>query len=335
MIEIEKKASVYQEGKKDHFDFSFLSLHPPFPFPDLDKTIRPLSFNTRPDAPPHPDLLVKIGQDDLMIPSGEQVYINFEPKGAALSTLPTSLSIKNEILEGGVVQMEVGIQLLNNEKKTVFRFEDLKREGKVIGASLFKESEILGPDCLFELFGGREYQKKKGKMRVKFPDGQLLFLETGDFFSFKEGKWSPGKDKEAPLAAILSVSPQEVQVHLWDVSGLYSEQLKLTLLKASPSLPQASTLFTKLRKKTATKVICYLGQKERLLKKGDWLIHTKKGWREIKTGKELSDCLDYKMQGELFIFEGIDKNQFVGTYFNEARTGAQKVRLPFGEEKKK
>ena len=322
------------EEKQTPFDFSFLPLQSTFPFPDIDKTILPLAVNTRPDAPKHPDILVKVGSEEVVIPGRELVYLSFQ-KGVSLSPTPTSLSLKNEIAEDGSIQMEVGVHFLSNEKKSAFRFEDLKRDVTIAAAMLFKESDVLGPDCLFDLYGGREYQKKKGKMRLKFHDGHLLFIGKEDLLSFKEGKWFHGSDKESPLAKILSITPFEIELKVWDVSGLQSELVKLSLLKTTTSTQQPNALFTKLRRKTATKVTCRMGQKNVLLKKGDWLIRTKSGWREIKTAKELSDCLTYKLQGDLFICDGIEKNQFTGTFFDESRMTTQKIRLPFGEGKKK
>ncbi|MBP9841416.1 MAG: hypothetical protein KBC64_03205 [Simkaniaceae bacterium] len=328
--------NLFQKGeeKKTHADFSFLSQHTSFPFPDIDKTILPLAFNTRPDASYPPEVLIQVENSFLSISSGQKVYLSFE-NGISLSPFPTSLSLKNEVKEDGSIEMEVGVKVLESEKKNSFRFEDLKRDVTIAEAISLKEGDILGPDCLLELYGGREYQKKKGKMRLKSLEGHLLFIQQGDLLSFKEGKWVLGSQKNLPLAQVLSINPSEVQFKVWDVSGLNSESFKVSSQKSAPPLPQPATLFTKLKRKTATKVSCRLGQKTVILKKGDWLIRTKSGWRPLTTAKEISDCIHYKLQGELFICDGIEKNQFTGTFFNEVRTVSQKIRLPFGEGKKK
>lgn len=313
-------------------NFSFLSDVSSFPFPDIDKTIKPLAVNTRPDRPLKSEMLIQVGDKPLKLIAGDRVYLTFH-SGVEVSKEPTSFWVENRLDEKGIA-MEVGVRVLENEKRRVFRFEDLTQDATMVPSQELKEAKLIGPDKLLELYGGRVYQKDKGKMRLKFPGGSLLFLNKGDRLSYQSGKWSFGMAEGLPLAEVIDLSPFEMGLKVWSSDGLSSEAIRLTMQKSSNAPPRPQALFTKLRKKTQSTVSCRLGQKPALIKKGDWLLRTKAGWRFITTPKEVEECLSLKLQGELFVCDGIDKNHLVGTLFDHYRTTTQTIRLPLGETKK-
>lgn len=324
----EKRASVVEPA----VNFSLFGEASSFPLPDIDKTILPLAVNTRPDRPTKPEVLMQVGEERLRVKVGERVYLTFHA-GVEVAKEPTSFWIENRLEEKGL-SMEVGLKVLENEKRRVFRFEDLPQDATITPSQLLKEAVLMGPDRLLELYGGAAYQKDKGKMRLKLPGHALLFVKKGDRLALKDGRWDLGMEEKAPLIEVIDMSPVEASLMVWSGDGLSSELVKLTTLKAVNVPPRPQALFTKLRKKTATTVSCRLGQKPALLKKGDWLLRTKAGWRFIKTQKEIADCLSLKLQGELFVCDGVEKNHLVGTLFDVNRTQSQVIRLPLGETKK-
>jgi len=75
-----------------------------------------------------------------------------------------------------------------------------------------------------------------------------------------------------------------------------------------------------------------------ILKRGDWLLKTAAGWRNIKRPQEIEDCLYHRLKGELFIFDAIEKEGgkmvLKGNLFDEMRTQAHPVTILIENEKK-
>jgi len=123
----------------------------------------------------------------------------------------------------------------------------------------------------------------------------------------------------------------------WDSSGI--ESFKLTFHREKPGTitTRAEEVFTRLRQRTSTRVSCRLENRATILKVGDWLIQTDKGWHTIKNSHEIDDILNLKVLGELFIFDSIEdqggKEVFCGTLFDPMRTEVQTVQLPISQTK--
>ena len=90
--------------------------------------------------------------------------------------------------------------------------------------------------------------------------------------------------------------------------------------------------------RSSTQVSCLFGKKRLIVKKGDWLVRTASGWRNLRRAEEIEDCLYHRLKGELFIFDSIEKEQgkwtMHGHLFDIQRYFATPVSLPIDSEKK-
>ena len=96
-------------------------------------------------------------------------------------------------------------------------------------------------------------------------------------------------------------------------------------------------VFTRLRKRTSSRISCRIDNRAKILKEGDWLVHTNTGWHTIKHYYEVEALLNLEILGDLFIFDGIQvvdgKEIFTGSLFNPMRTEMKAVRLPLSQIK--
>jgi len=212
----------------------------------------------------------------------------------------------------------------------------------------FKTALHLGCDPLIEHYGGKEYADWKDKIKCAFTSDETsyaVFVSTGDFLQFKEGEWRCMRtktpeaiEKDLPLAQVLSATPKEVQMQAWDESGFFSIQATISSGKVTPSNITHDMLPTGLRMRSEREVSCMFGKKRLMIKKGDWLLKTALGWRNLKKAQEIEDCLYHRLKGELFIFDHIEKNQgknmLQGHFFDAQRTNATLIVLPIDTEKK-
>jgi hypothetical protein len=82
-----------------------------------------------------------------------------------------------------------------------------------------------------------------------------------------------------------------------------------------------------------------LNKRRIILKEGDWLIRSAKGWRIIKKSEEVEDYINHKLRGDLFIFDKLEKEHgklvVKGHLFDEMRTNKQTMSIPIVSEKKR
>ena len=75
-----------------------------------------------------------------------------------------------------------------------------------------------------------------------------------------------------------------------------------------------------------------------LLKVGDWVLKTKRGWKRLKKSDEIDAYLNHHLVGDLFIFDALERKGgrvvLKGHFFNEMRTQKQKITVPIVSEKK-
>jgi hypothetical protein len=79
-----------------------------------------------------------------------------------------------------------------------------------------------------------------------------------------------------------------------------------------------------MRQRTLQSISCKIGSKKTILKKGDWLLKLPGGWKVLESKQEIQNYLSYQLEGELLIFEGLERNKrqttFKGTWFDKTRS---------------
>jgi len=330
-----------------------------FPLPNLKEEIIFFGKNSRPDQNSETMMMAIAlgGGERLLAKPGQPLFLNYKESGGALQFVKETspLFIRPFFDQEGKARAELGICLLNErgekvlEEKEVFFLEALREVGEGFdptfekGIARFKQAVWWPPDQLFEKYGGEENAQVGGCQRLDFGEHPLTFLKEGDTLIWSGKNWMKvplGTESASyPLARVVALSPQRMDVELWDRYGIEKDRLSLFPEKARPSTVRSDSIFTHLKQRTSSKVSCRLGNKTRILKRGDWFLKTQTGWRIIRTWKEMKDILDFDLLGELFIFDGIEKEgaapYFVGTLFDEKRVQPREIRLPFEQKKRR
>lgn len=330
-----------------------------FPFPDLSGEILFLGKNTRPDATVYEAKLhigLKGTDKSARINPGQTLYLAYEEEHLNFSREVTPLWIKSRLDENGEIWLQMGIQLNNDQGEKLLdeerefqiqqkwktkEVEEVVDPGLQMAGNALKRGKWWGADKLFERYGGEEFQKLKGQERIElFSDKgkQILFINHGDTFIWKGSKWRPSTEtKGFPMGKVVAISPYRVEWQLWDKGGM--ESVLLTFNKEKPSVIsfRIEDVFTKLRRRTSSCVSCRIDNRRAILKQGDWLVRTATGWHTIKDYYEIEALLNLDVQGDLFIFDGLEKKEgkevFFGTLFNPMRTEEYLVRLPIADIK--
>ena len=320
-----------------------------------------IAFDSRPDVlQKEAKILVAIreGKEQSTIHNGKMIFLQerSEGKGLSLSENPTSLWVKPILLDNGNVLVEAGRKLISKEGSLIaeekgeftatphrgasFRLQE--NQASCLGE--LKTAVYLGQDPLILKYGGKEYAAWKDKIKLEFTSESktyALFVSQGDLLQFNDGEWRCmpiALSSHLPIARVISANAKGVEVQAWDESGFYSLNVKIEAGKLNPAAITHDLLPTSLRMRSNTQVSCVFGKKRLIIKKGDWLLKTAGGWRNLRKAEEIEDCLFHRIKGELFIFDGIEKQQgksmLQGHLFDRARTNGTLISLPIDTEKK-
>ncbi len=330
-----------------------------FPFPDLSGEVLFLAKNTRPDASFY-EIKLQIGlkgsKNSLTLTPGQTLYLAYDQQYLNFSNEVTPLWIKPKLDEKGEVWLEMGIELFGEggeklldemrefkvaQKWSTKEFDEVLDPHLKLGAEILKGGKWWGPDKLYESYGGEEYLKYKGceRLEIEMEKGrEILFIKEGNTYVWKEGKWTHSTEtKGYPMAKVLAVSPYKIEWQLWDKGGMESVLLTYNRERPSGISLRVEDVFSRMRRRTSSRVSCRIDNRATILKEGDWLVHTPTGWHTIKNYYEVEEVLSLGVLGELFIFDGLEKvdgkEVFCGTLFNTMRTQEQHVRLPMTQNK--
>jgi len=353
-----------EELRLDEIGKGVLSLNPMRKsslVPDLSREILVLARSSRPDCDPRERTLLlstKSSSEQRIVTLGEQIFLSchkkkdeeptytFSEKKTPLWIKPMLSGQEDICLEIGQFSPskqgegfleEVGQVLVQQVRSSAFK---QKRESAFL--SSIRQAKWWGNDCLLKQYGGQEYREMMQKQKVEIPaesGSQFYFLSAGDYLQWQDGSWQetalsssrPG----CPLAFVKSLSSKNMEVEVWDEKGFYPQMFNFEL--QNPSKSQKTDLSTSLvRLRSSSQVTCSLGKRRFILKEGDWLLKVGKSWRNLKRSKDIEDCLQHKLRGELFIFDSIDKQQgklfLKGSIFDEMRTQITPVLIPISPE---
>lgn len=237
-----------------------------FPFPDLSGEVIFLAKNTRPDATLY-EIKLHIGlkgsEKTLRVSPGQTVYLTYDQERLNFSKEITPLWIKPCLDESGELWLQMGIHLkdaqggkvlqemrefqIKQNWKTKKIKEAVDPQLKTAGDTL-KNGKWWAPDKLFEKYGGQEFLQYNGCERLELlldKGRQILFLNEGETFIWKEGEWIPSVEtKGFPMGKVISVTPYKVEWQLWDRGGMESVTLTFNKEKSSVISMRIEDVFT-------------------------------------------------------------------------------------------
>jgi hypothetical protein len=266
------------------------------------------------------------------------LWIEIEPEDESASV---SVYMVNE--EGEIVQEPKNRAEFSLAQKEFTRFNRGQAwdigQNRVDGTLLARQkAKWYGSDKFFERHGGEEYEEEGRKQRIDFgekDDVYSVFVDEGDVLVWNGCQWSeatPGPETFGkPLMQLKKVSERLLTFELWNPEG--SNKVALNLLKNRERwIPeQLKDNFKFVSARTRSQYVFEVGNERMTLTPKDWLVKTDGGWEKLNTVEEIDAYVERKLQGPLFVFDGVEKRDdrqvLVGTLFNASRTDMQQVEL--------
>jgi len=338
---------------------------PKMQLPDLRKLLTYYGPNGRPDMNLNSDAvyfgLANTKEQGSLSP-GDKLYLLFDrtltpPRyvfspGNSPTTLwieakpeersaKVSVAMMNE--EGVVVQEPVNRAQFPLPQKEFAQFNRGSRwtlgENRVDGTLLARQkAKWYGSDKFFERHGGDEFEEMAKKQRLDFADGDdiySVYLAKGDALIWDNGRWQEaelGDQTEGkPLMQLKKVAERLLTFDLWNGDG--TNKIVLNLLKSQErwSPQQIQNDFRFMSARTRSQYVFEIDNDKMTLAPQDWLVKTDEGWEKLDTVEEIDDFVERKIQGPLFVFDGVEKRDdrqvLVGTLFNASRTDMKQVEL--------
>lgn len=328
------------------------------PIPDIINHLKLLALNDRPDAD-RDSMQYVIGiqntDQSRTIKPHERVYLGFSELDRGklyFEDIPSPIWIRLDQEDQGVI-LEVGLDVIDEMGDRLVESRRYYPMGVAISkesvcdlttqlcAKYLMRSTLLNPDQLYEKYGDDAHRDKQGKYRLQIDpqnEQDVIFISFKEPLFFREGRLSFEKGS-GPVVQLMQVEGREARFQVWSENGLEKTRVSLNLEQPSVIDFNFEDVIKRIRKRTGTSISCLLGNKNTLLKKGDWVLHTKLGWKIIKTPNDFNDYLTGKLIGELFVFDALEKREgqsvVIGNLFDKTRSISQQVALNFSEKKKR
>ena len=318
--------------------FSLQEENEAFPLPGLRDEFVYLGPSERPDSKDALILGVQSSKKQVIIDEMHKIYLDYDREGLKFSKTETPLSVVasrngNELrLVTSLNLPEMQVSAAWDYKKAVWS-HPLKDQELLQAVSCLRQSIIWTPDQLIQLYGGVSYNDKKNKMRIKLSD-KMHFISLGDFFVWADNQWKipEGDTKNQCLSRVVKTTSDCVKFNVWSPQGLDKQVVAFHVSKEGSLNVKIDEMFTRIRKRTKRSVSCFIDQKSRLLRQGDWLERRKSGWKTLASIEELDTCLRGESEGELLVFDGVeklgDKWVFLGHLFDSKHINVQQIQLP-------
>lgn len=295
-------------------------------------------------------LYLKSSKTQKAVKRGEQIFLSCDPLPGGLAPCyhfceeKTPLWIKVDFSTSGSAVIQAGLFTLAKET-ALFEEEKLswtleydlsfqQNEKNLPFIEALKKGKVWGHDVTIARLFGEKHASLQNKIKIEtLRQGKrsFCFVGKGDFLYYDTQGWVPLLREEQaeskPIAYIKKASPKFVELEVWDPNTLYC-----TLVE----LHHNSTLWTGIKSdvlphsfltKNGKNVSCFFGKRKYVLKEGDWLIRSKRGWRHLKQNSDKMQYLHHKILGELFVFESLTKESgkwmIKGILVDEMRTQTQ------------
>lgn len=340
-----------------------LALHPSHPFGWVSRLASELvliAYNSRPDVDAKDAKILislKNGKEQLTLANGRNLFLKESDQGKGLlsSEAATGLWFKPILLENGAILIDAARKLVSKEgqegeEKGQFI---VSQQGGIPAcynptqksfASALRGARAFFSDLFIEKYGGREYAPWKDKAILEFTNGfgpYACFVSPGDYLIYEGEEWRvcPFEElkRDHPIARVKAASGKAIEVEVWDETGFYPLQFRVETALEPHLQFKPEVMPSKIRLRSGSQVSCALGKRRVVLREGDWLLKTANGWRNLRRTEEIGLYLNHRLKGELFIFDGIEKEQgnlvMKGHLFDETRTQKLSVVLPIDAEK--
>ena len=342
-----------------------LSLYPkkkPTLIPDLSKDLMFLAKSSRPDRPASEGNLLfstRGTSEPIVISQGQQVFLEEDLKKSGESlyhftTIKTPLWIRPLASSDEEIHVEVGY--FSSSKQNESFLEEVtqvlmqqsssshgSQQNEPAYLSSLRSGRWWGSDILLKKYGGEDYKSlaEKHKIEIASESGpQYYFCEVEDFLQWDSGSWKEvyleRADPSLPLAKITRIQGKVMEIEAWDENGFYPHHIKIEMQPCAKLSQKNELSISTVRLRSATEVTCKLGKRRLIVKEGDWLLKTAKSWRNLKRVKDIDDCIYHRLQGELFVFDSIEKKQgtvvMKGHLFDDMRTAVLPLSIPILSE---
>ncbi len=338
---------------------------PKLQLPDLSKVLTYLGSTGRPDAGHQKEaVFFALANNSGMAPvaPGEKLYLLYdrnekpsryvfspdnEPTSLWLEVTPQEKSAKitlslvgeeNELITQPAKNREFVLstrEIHRTSRPSNWMIGKTRVDGTLLAR---QKAKWYGEDRFFERHGGDEYADIVHKQRIDFGEGEenySLFVNQGDVIVWNGLTWEvkePGLDtREKPLLYVKKIADRLITFDLWNEEG--TSKMTLNLLKSQERFQkqQLQHDFKFIATKTRSQYVFEVGGQKMTLRPQDWLVKTDAGWEKIETAEEIDEYVDRKLQGPLFVFDGVsklgDKQVLTATLFNPSRTEMESFEL--------
>ncbi len=345
--------------------------------PDMSREIVVVAKNVRPDHKvKEMSFLLSLTSSKLerRVKNGETIFLSCDSQSGGESPvyrfsdrktplwIRSSFLDKNKVLiEAGLFTPDKGVEGFLEEKSQFILQEESSGEGKMYQQeewfSSLQKAKLWGVDVILSKCRETKYSGFKEKLKLEIPGAKgvvFCFMQQGDLIVWNGEMWVPTEDRRKangkPLAQVKAASLREIELEVWDEEGFYPQEIKLEIKSVSrvtglkpDQIPQSA------RARSSNQVSCCFAKQRYLLKTGDWILKTPRGWRVLKKSADIEEYLQHKLCGELCIFDEMvrELGELVmkGYWVDEMRTqtclfsvpveGDRASHKPLRKEKKK
>lgn len=328
------------------------------PFTELEKEILFLGASQKPDE----KILLSLKQSGArkLTLSEEKIYLSYQEGKLHFSDVKTPLSIS--VIPQSDRSIEITVELdvdaysfitsdLVNTHRFVKAMEThytIADNDPLIHTAVFQtlaSAKWWGPDYLFTSNPNNQSPHRASGQRLEFiynKNKDILYVDPSQCLLWGEKGWySQSLEEDIPSTYIVSVRKIHIdtlELILWDTQKLPIHSFFLPLYSRNNELPPIDIL-SDIKKRTRTIVSFLLGKTRVTMKKGDFAIESSYGWRVVNTHEEKTNVFSHKVQGLLFVFDGIEEEDstlyFLGRMFDSMRTSCQLIKIPIVQNKRK
>lgn len=328
------------------------------PFSELEKEI--LFLGTSQETSEKILLSLKQSGVRKLTTSEEKIYLNYQDGKLHFSDLKTPLSIS--VIPQSDRKIEIIVEFdidaypnitpsLANTHRFVKSMEaqyTISDNDPLINTALFQTlagAKWWGVDYLFTSHPNYETQNASRAQRLEFTydkNTDIIYVDPSQRLIWGKDAWY-SQSLDEPISSSYTVSIKKIHIDtleliLWDKQKLPIHSFFLPICSKNSELPPID-LLSDIKKRTRTIASFLLGKTRVTMKKGDFAIENSYGWRVANTQEEKNNVFSHKVQGSLFVFDGIEEEDstlyFLGRMFDSMRTCYQPIKLPMVQNKRK
>lgn len=328
------------------------------PFSELEKEI--LFLGTSQETNEKILLGLKQSGSRKLTPSEEKTYLIYQEGKLHFSDLKTPLSIsvtpQSDRRIEITVEFDVGVyRAITSDVANTHRFVKsmesqytISDNDPLIDTALFQtlaRAKWWGVDYLFTTNPNYETQNRSSGERLEFTYDKnidIVYVNPSEQLIWGENRWYSQSVDEA-ISSSYTVSIKKIHIDtleliLWDKQKLPIHSFFLPIYSKNNELPPVDVL-SDIKKRTRTIASFLLGKTRVTMKRGDFAIESSYGWRVANTQEEKNNIFSHKLEGSLFVFDGIEEEDstlyFLGRMFDSMRTSYQPIKLPMVQNKRK